>query len=103
MNVKITEGDVVNKLKELGDIPVVKLREMNIKGDHNCEDCPIGRYLKGAFPDLFPGVCKYNISLYTDETKRYRVVSITTPAAIAVFINLFDNGYYPELEEEWIQ
>ena len=83
-------------IEQLGDDPLViaaKLEELGIRGRKSAgECCPLANYLRRqGFPSLMVG----NTEIYLDE-----VVNCELPDAAEEFVELFDDGNFPQLEAE---
>jgi len=69
-----------------------RLKAAGVKGGHRPDNCPVAHYLKqktGLKVSVGPG------TVTNDWVTR---VPIWTPSKVSVFIELYDNGYYRELE-----
>ena len=86
------------KLVELGSSPEEvydSLRKLGIKGECGKNwDCPIARYIKPFYDwETRPNVSNYTVSAPNEPTVRL-------PDPVALFVEWFDNGKYPDLIEE---
>lgn len=97
----ILVNNVFSVLRALGNNATEvanSLKVRKIKGEKRAaEACPIRNYL--ASEGFSTNVSSENIEI-RDASHNPSLISITTPNIIADFIDEFDRGWYPDLEEE---
>jgi hypothetical protein len=93
------EHDVLEALWKLGNTPdevVVSLKKKRVRGKRGCpEGCPLTNYIRKLFKQDLE-VTGTAVHVSDDSWDEVAVL----PRAFQLFVRLFDEGHYPELEEK---
>lgn len=102
---KLTKAALTRALRSLGSSSrevAVKLSTLGMKGARTCANrCPVANYLIACFGESASvGVFLERTNVRTVWTTADDYTSVTTPPAVAKFIDSFDKGHYRQLREE---